>query len=103
MGFIFPMLAVLGISLAFVIWAVVSRRWPVGRRRVTMAVAIVAACLIWTLVSASPVLIDDMVIVAAADVEPPGTGRRRLARSQWRGDSGIRLETDRRATSSAGQ
>ncbi len=50
MGFIFPMLAVPGISLAFVIWAAVSRRWPVGMRRVTMAVAIVAACLIWTLV-----------------------------------------------------
>ena len=50
MGFIFPMLAVPGISLAFVIWAVVSRRWTVGMRRVTMAVAIVVACLVWTLV-----------------------------------------------------
>ena len=48
MGFIFPMLAVPGISLAFVIWAAVSRRWPVVVRRVTMAVAIVVACLAWT-------------------------------------------------------
>ena len=50
MGFIFPMLAVPGICLAFVIWAVVSRRWPIGVHRVTMAVAIVVACLVWTLV-----------------------------------------------------
>jgi outer membrane protein assembly factor BamB len=50
MGFIFFMLAVPGISLAFVIWAVVSRPWTVAMRRVTMAVAIVAACLVWTLV-----------------------------------------------------
>src|SRR5688572_12067794 len=50
MGFIFPMLAVPGISLAFVIWAVVSRPWTVAMRRVTMAAAIVAACLVWTLV-----------------------------------------------------
>ena len=50
MGFIFPMLAVPGISLAFVIWAAITRRWPAGPRRVSMAVAIVAACLVWTLV-----------------------------------------------------
>ena len=50
MGFIFPMLAVPGISLAFVIWAVVSRGWSAGMRRVTMAIAIVMACLVWTLV-----------------------------------------------------
>ena len=50
MGFIFPMLAVPGICLAFVVWAAVSRRWSIGMRRVTMAVAIVVACLMWTLV-----------------------------------------------------
>lgn len=50
MGFIFPMLALPGISLAFVAWAVVSRGWSIGVRRATMAVAIVAACLVWTLV-----------------------------------------------------
>ena len=50
MGFIFPMLAVPGISLAFVIWAAVSRHWPAGLRRVTMAAAIAAACVVWTLV-----------------------------------------------------
>jgi outer membrane protein assembly factor BamB len=50
MGLIFPMLALPGISLAFVAWAVASRGWSVGVRRATMAVAIVAACLVWTLV-----------------------------------------------------
>jgi outer membrane protein assembly factor BamB len=50
MGLIFPMLAVPGLSLAFVIWAVVSRHWSTGVQRVTMVVAIVASCLVWTLV-----------------------------------------------------
>jgi outer membrane protein assembly factor BamB len=48
MGMIFPMLAVPGLSLAFVIWAVVSRRWSTGVQRATMVVAIVASCLVWT-------------------------------------------------------
>jgi outer membrane protein assembly factor BamB len=50
MGMLFPMLAVPGLSLAFVIWAVVSRPWAAGVRRATMAVTIAAACLGWTLV-----------------------------------------------------
>jgi outer membrane protein assembly factor BamB len=49
MGMIFLMLTVPGLSLAFVIWAVVSRGWSTGVRRATMAVAIVASCLVWTL------------------------------------------------------
>jgi len=49
MGMLFPMLAIPGICLAFVIWAVVSRRWPRGVQRVTMAVAILAPCAVWTL------------------------------------------------------
>src|SRR5688572_24501585 len=48
MGMIFPMLALPGICLAFVIWAAVSRRWSIGVQRVTLAIAIVAACLVWT-------------------------------------------------------
>ena len=48
MGMIFPMLALPGICLAFVVWAVVSRRWSIGVQRVTMVLAIVAACLVWT-------------------------------------------------------
>jgi outer membrane protein assembly factor BamB len=50
MGMLFPMMAVPGLSLAFVAWAVVSRRWSAGLRRATMAVAIVASCLGWTVV-----------------------------------------------------
>ena len=49
MGMIFPMLALPGICLAFVVWAVVSRRWSIGVQRVTMALAIVLACAVWTL------------------------------------------------------
>ena len=49
MGMIFPMLALPGICLAFVIWALVSRGWPVGVQRVTMAIAIVLSCAVWTL------------------------------------------------------
>jgi outer membrane protein assembly factor BamB len=47
MGMIFPMLALPGICLAFVIWAMISRRWSPGMQRVTMAIAIVGACLVW--------------------------------------------------------
>jgi outer membrane protein assembly factor BamB len=50
MGMLFPMLAIPGICLAFVIWAVVSRRWPRRVQRGAMAVAIVASCAVWTLV-----------------------------------------------------
>ena len=50
MGMIFPMLAVPGICLAFVIWAVVSRPWSISVQRVTMVAAIVAACVVWTTV-----------------------------------------------------
>src|SRR5687767_14499829 len=50
MGMIFPMLAIPGICLAFVIWAVVSRSWSIGVQRATMVAAIVAACAVWTMV-----------------------------------------------------
>ena len=50
MGMLFVMLAVPGLSLAFVIWAIVSRGWSTGVQRATMAVAIVVSCLVWTLV-----------------------------------------------------
>jgi outer membrane protein assembly factor BamB len=50
MGMLFLIMVVPGISLAFVIWAVVSRPWTAGMRRMTMAVAIVVSCLVWTLV-----------------------------------------------------
>jgi outer membrane protein assembly factor BamB len=50
MGFIFPILAVPGLCLAFVIWAVASRRLSPGLRRVTMAATIALACAVWALV-----------------------------------------------------
>jgi outer membrane protein assembly factor BamB len=50
MGMLFPMLAVPGLCLAFVIWAAVSRPWLTGLRRATMVAAIVLPCLLWTLV-----------------------------------------------------
>jgi outer membrane protein assembly factor BamB len=50
MGMIFPLLAVPGLCLAFVIWAVVSRPWSVAVQRMTMVAAIVIACVAWTTV-----------------------------------------------------
>lgn len=50
MGMIFPMLAVPGLSLAFVAWAVVSRQMSIGMQRATMVVAIVLPCVAWTMV-----------------------------------------------------
>lgn len=49
MGMIFPMLAIPGICLTFVIWAVVSRPWSIAVQRVTMVAAIVVACAVWTM------------------------------------------------------
>ena len=50
MGVIFPMLALPGLCLAFVLWAVASPHMPVGQRRPTMVAAIVLACAVWTMV-----------------------------------------------------
>ena len=50
MGFIFPMLAMPGLCLAFVLWAVASPYLSPGIRRVTMAAVILLACGGWTLV-----------------------------------------------------
>ncbi len=50
MGFIFPMLAMPGLCLAFVLWAVATRHLPVGPRRATMVAAILLASGAWTLV-----------------------------------------------------
>jgi outer membrane protein assembly factor BamB len=49
MGMIFPMLALPGMCLAFVLWAIVSRRWSIGVQRATMALTIVLSCAVWTL------------------------------------------------------
>ena len=50
MGFLFPMLAMPGLCVAFVLWTVASRRMSVGLQRATLVVAIVLACGVWTLV-----------------------------------------------------
>jgi outer membrane protein assembly factor BamB len=49
MGMIFPMLALPGLCLAFVLWAIVSRPWSIGVQRATMVLAIVLSCAVWTL------------------------------------------------------
>ena len=50
MGFLFPMLAMPGLCLAFVLWAVASRRMSVGLQRATLVAAIVLPCVGWTLI-----------------------------------------------------
>ncbi len=50
MGMLFPVLAIPVLSLAFVAWAVASRRLSNGPRRATMVVTILLACGVWTLV-----------------------------------------------------
>jgi len=49
MGFIFPILAMPGLCLAFVAWAAATRRLPAGPRRTTMAATILLSCAFWTL------------------------------------------------------
>jgi outer membrane protein assembly factor BamB len=50
MGMLYFLLAVPVLSLAFVVWAVASRRLPDGPRRVAMAATILLACGAWALV-----------------------------------------------------
>ena len=50
MGFLFPMLAMPGLCLAFVLWAAASRRMSVGLQRATLVAAIVLPCGGWTLI-----------------------------------------------------
>jgi outer membrane protein assembly factor BamB len=50
MGFLFPMLAIPGLCLAFVLWAVASRRMSVGLQRTTLVASTVLACGVWTLI-----------------------------------------------------
>ena len=50
MGMLFPMLAVPGLCLGFVIWATVSRPWVSALRRAAMVAAIAMPCLLWTTV-----------------------------------------------------
>jgi outer membrane protein assembly factor BamB len=49
-GFLFYILAIPVLSLAFVMWAVATRHFSDGLRRATMIAAILLACGVWTLV-----------------------------------------------------
>ena len=49
MGLAFPVYAIPVLCLAFVVWAVATRRLSVGLRRVTMVATILLACGMWTL------------------------------------------------------
>jgi outer membrane protein assembly factor BamB len=50
MGMIFPILAMPGIGLAFVLWAMVAGHLPPAPRRVSMVVALFLSCGVWTLI-----------------------------------------------------
>ena len=50
MGMMFPMLAIPFLSLAFVAWAMATRRLSDGPRRVAMVATILVACGAWALV-----------------------------------------------------
>src|SRR5215470_10324268 len=50
MGFLFPFLAIPTIGVAFVVWAVTTRRLSDGVRRATMVATIFLACGFWALV-----------------------------------------------------
>src|SRR6185503_10758627 len=50
MGFLFWVLAIPLLSVAFVAWAVASRRLSNGLRRATMVATILIACGAWTLI-----------------------------------------------------
>src|ERR1043166_752658 len=49
MGMLFPIMAIPVLGLAFVAWAVATRRLSDGLRRATMVVTILLACGVWTL------------------------------------------------------
>ena len=58
MGMLFPIFAIPGISLAFVAWAVTSRRLSDGPRRASMAAAILLASGAWALVRTGGITAD---------------------------------------------
>jgi len=49
MGYLFPMLAIPVLGVAFVVWAVSTSRLADGIRRITMVATILLACGVWTL------------------------------------------------------
>jgi hypothetical protein len=49
MGFLFYVYVIPVLSVAFVVWAVATRRLPDSTRRLTLVLAVLAACGVWTL------------------------------------------------------
>jgi outer membrane protein assembly factor BamB len=49
MGLMYYFFAIQTVSLAFVVWAVATRRLPAGARRSTMVLAVAIGCAVWTL------------------------------------------------------
>jgi outer membrane protein assembly factor BamB len=58
MGMLFPIYAIPVLSLAFVVWAVASRRLSDGPRRASMVATILLACGVWTLLRTDGVTSD---------------------------------------------
>ena len=50
MGFLFPFLVIPTLGVAFVVWAVATRRLSDGVRRATMVATILLACGVWSIV-----------------------------------------------------
>ena len=73
MGMLFFIYAIPVLSLAFVVWAVASRRLSDGPRRATMVATILLACGVWTLVRTAGITGDGIAISRG--------GGRRLPRS----------------------
>ena len=84
-GLTFVVYAVPVLSLAFVVWAVVSRSLPEGPRRVSMVATILLACGVWTLVrtggftGADPRPRFRLALVGDAGGAPAGPDRVRVA------------------------
>ncbi len=119
MGVLWFIYAIPLLSLAFVVWAVASRRLAAGPRRVAMVATIVLACAVWTLIRTGGITGDsasdfawrwtqtpEQRLLAQAGDEP--TGLPSLAamvenEADWPGFrggdrdgivSGVRIETD---------
>ena len=84
MGLMFPMYAIPVLSLAFVVWAVATRRLSNGPRRATMVATILLACGVWALVRTDGITGEansDLQVALDADCRGTAPGPRERA---WR-------------------
>jgi outer membrane protein assembly factor BamB len=70
-GMMFFVYAIPVLSLAFVVWAVASRRLPDGLRRATMVATILLACGVWTLIRSDGITGDAGAMFAWRWAETP--------------------------------